>query len=373
MLSVWEQQAFPKHSDLLVIGAGLTGLLTAIFVKTQRPTWRVRILERGIHPSGASVKNAGFGCFGSASELLDDIRNEGDTLAIDRVARRYEGLQRLLSIARLSSDHLQQQGGHEVFTLDDAALFDECHQALDYLNDLLEPLLSFRPFSEENNTWNFHALEKAIFIKNEISLHSGQLLQNLVSEAQRLGVLIHTGIEVQGLENQGDLWEAFTGSGVFSAAKVAVAINGYTRQLLPDLPVEPARGQILLTSQVSSLKLEGNFHLYRGYYYFRQFNGRILLGGGRHLFRANENSFSTETTEEVQEELERVLLEIILPDKSCSIEQRWAGTMAFGPDNEKEAIVEELRPGLFAGVRLGGMGVALASAVAEDLAGKITK
>jgi glycine/D-amino acid oxidase-like deaminating enzyme len=42
--------------------------------------------------------------------------------------------------------------------------------------------------------------------------------------------------------------------------------------------------------------------------------------------------------------------------------------MAFGPNNEKDPLLEQHAPGLWSAVRLGGMGVALAPVLGEELA-----
>ena len=56
------------------------------------PHHHVVVLERGPFPSGASVKNAGFACFGSPSELLADLYNEGTDAMLYRVEERWHGL-----------------------------------------------------------------------------------------------------------------------------------------------------------------------------------------------------------------------------------------------------------------------------------------
>lgn len=72
MLSYWEQKNFFRY-ELIVIGSGFTGLSTAINFKKKNPKARVLILEKGVFPTGASTKNAGFACFGSLTEILDDF------------------------------------------------------------------------------------------------------------------------------------------------------------------------------------------------------------------------------------------------------------------------------------------------------------
>ena len=72
-LSYWERETFFKKLDVAVIGSGIVGLAAAIHLKTQNPGLQVAILERGPLPVGASTRNAGFACFGSMTELIDDL------------------------------------------------------------------------------------------------------------------------------------------------------------------------------------------------------------------------------------------------------------------------------------------------------------
>ena len=69
MLSFWEKDFFIAY-DHIVVGSGIVGLSTAIAIKEKQPNSRVLVLERGIFPTGASTKNAGFACFGSLSEAF---------------------------------------------------------------------------------------------------------------------------------------------------------------------------------------------------------------------------------------------------------------------------------------------------------------
>ncbi|MBT8205103.1 MAG: FAD-dependent oxidoreductase, partial [Eudoraea sp.] len=95
-------------------------------------------------------------------------------------------------------------------------------------------------------------------------------------------------------------------------------------------------------------------------------DNRILLGGGRNL------DFKTEETEQfgqtnlVQQRLEQLLREVILPGKEISIASRWSGIMGVGA--QKKPIVKALSNQVYCGVRLGGMGIAIGSMVGKELA-----
>ena len=92
--SYWEQNQL-KGIDYTIIGAGITGLSCALRLKKMDPSKRVVVLEKGVMPIGASMKNAGFACFGSATELLDDIEKFGESIVWETVALRWSGLQQL--------------------------------------------------------------------------------------------------------------------------------------------------------------------------------------------------------------------------------------------------------------------------------------
>ena len=68
----------------------------------------------------------------------------------------------------------------------------------------------------------------------------------------------------------------------------------------------------------------------------------------------------------IQNQLEKMLRDIILPNIPFEIDQRWSGIMGVG--NQKKAIVKQVSNHIFCGVRLGGMGVAIGSLVGKELA-----
>lgn len=368
MFSIWEKESFNSFSDILIVGGGLTGLLTSILLKRKKPHLKIRLIEKGLHPEGASIKNAGFACFGSVSEILDDISSEGEDLAINRVLNRYKGLNKLLEIVGEDTIEAQHTGGNEVFTSNEEGMMEACIKALPNINNLLKGAFGNNVFQLRSNSFGFQTLNKTIHTPFEFSINSGLLVKRLIFLAQAEGVEIHFGCALKDFERTSNTWQAETSNGVFKTDQLVLATNGFTPSLLNDQPIVPGRGQIILTNPIPSLSFKGNFHLHQGYFYFRNYKGCVLLGGGRHLDRENEATSDQSTSELIQNKLEEVLRETILPGQHFTIQKRWAGTMAFGPNNEKEALVEKLDSnGLFLGARLGGMGVAMTSNLAERL------
>ncbi len=371
--SVWEQQHFYQPSDLLIVGAGLTGLFSAIQIKQRFPERSIRVIEKGHFPAGASVKNAGFSCFGSPSELLDDINNEGEQSAAARLKLRHQGLQRLLEVAGSNYIDYQQNDGFELFSEKEIELYLSCREQLPYLNQLSQQQLGYAAYEEvAADNFSFKNIIGAFRIKGEGQLNSGKLIKRLLSIAQSLGVELLFGADASYISARSSGGWQVSGAGFsFKAARLLLATNAFTPRLLPELNITPGRGQVLLTAPIAGLNLRGTYHLEQGYYYFREYESRILLGGGRHLDRAGESTSEEGLSDTIQEALEKLLYEVILPGEKPAIEQRWSGIMAFGANNEKEVIVTEHKPGLWVAARLGGMGIAISSQVAAGIAEKI--
>ena len=138
-----------------------------------------------------------------------------------------------------------------------------------------------------------------------------------------------------------------------------------------DENIVPARAQVLVTKPINNLKVKGTFHLEQGYYYFRNIDQRILIGGGRNLDFKSESTMEFGQTSIVQSKLEELLKNTIIPNINFEIDYSWSGIMGIG--NKKKPILKKLSNNVSCGVRLGGMGVAIGASVGRDLADLITK
>ncbi len=378
MISYWEKESYFNY-DFIVIGGGITGLSTASELKKLNPKSSVLLLERGVFPSGASTKNAGFACFGSPSEILSDIKLYGIDRTIELVNQRWLGLQKLRQKLGDEAIGFEETGGFEL-------LFDKQIHVLDnieYLNTLLKPIFGTDIYSVQNELiedfgFNENQTKAIVKTKFEGLIDTGKMMRALTRYTQELGVEILTGAEVKSI-NEGEnpsieLWlPLMNESVILKASKIALCSNGFASQLAPELKVEPGRGQVIVTKPIQGLKFKGTFHFDEGFFYFRNLGeNRILLGGGRNLLKKEEATFDFNENSRITMVLESFLKSLILPDsQSYEIEMKWTGIMGFGED--KNPIVKEIRKNVFAGVKLSGMGIALGSLIGEDLANIISK
>ncbi len=372
MLSYWEQQSF-SHYNHVIIGSGITGLSHAVELKDRFPDWRILVLERGLLPTGASTKNAGFACMGSATEILDDLETMTETEVLTLFAARKSGLQKLRE--RLGDDAIRYKAEGSFELIGNQELY--AIERLDYLNDLLSPVVGGPAFSVDSTSmqqFGFGGSYAAAMIENlcEGSIDTGFMMRALIGMAQSKGVEIRTGAAVSRFEERASGVDVLVKSALIgddlklTCEHLSICTNAYTKALLPDEDIVPGRGQVLVTEPVEGLRFKGVFHFDKGYYYFREIDGRVLLGGGRNLDFGGEQTTDMSLSELIQADLEQKLREVILQGCRYKISQRWSGVMAFG--ETKQPIVKAVSERIFGAFRLGGMGVAMGSNVAADLA-----
>ena len=365
-LSYWEYKTWLSNIDFTIIGSGIVGLSTSIFIKKRFPEAKVLILEKGILPQGASTKNAGFACFGSISEVLSDLGSHSEAAVVQLVQKRFEGIQLLRSLLGDSSIGYEKFGGHELFLSSDKGLFEKCHASISRMNELLYPVFGKSVFKATDNHFGFKQIqEQYITHTEEGQIHTGQMMQGLLKLALQLGVEILNAVEVETYEEMGTGVLIKTNKFEFTTDKLMVTTNGFASQWLQE-PVKPARAQVVITKPIQNLSIKGTFHLNEGYYYFRNIDNRILFGGGRNLDFEAEETTTFGQTALVQKKLERLLKEVIIPSQPLEIDRRWSGIMGVG--HEKKPIVKQLSNKVYCGVRLGGMGIAIGSSVGKDLA-----
>lgn len=357
MNSIWELETFYRKRDIIIIGAGFSGLWTAISIKEKYPEKSVLIMERNTIPLGASTRNAGFACFGSLTEVIADSEKMGWGKTLELVKMRFDGLQKIQHYFKNDEIDFELTGGYEILNN------EEPLSHIDIINEKLKAITGLdQTYTLKHDKIKEFGLEKSAFlIENpfEGSLHSGKLLQKLLEKCHELKVEFLFGTEVGNIEETANEIAVGLSDDLFvKADKIIYCTNAFTSTFLEKENIIPARGQILLTEPIEGLKLKGTFHYDEGYYYFRNLGNRVLLGGGRNQDFKTEETTAFETTEFLQNHLENFLKEVILPYKDFKIALRWSGIMAMG--DEKSPIVKQLSARQFCAVRLSGMGVALA-------------
>lgn len=368
-LSYWERKTWFKDIDFAVIGSGIVGLNCALQLRYRFPKSKIVVFEKGMLPSGASTKNAGFACFGSVSELLEDLKTHSEDEVLQLVENRVKGLEKLRNLLGDKVIDYKPYGGYELFTKKDEKSYKKCIEKVPYLNTLLKKSIfkENEVFSVKKDTFSFKNTQKTLIFNHfEGQIDTGKMMQALIKKASENDIFVLNNAEISTFSSKNNSISLILRNfDEIDVKKLFIATNGFANQFLNE-EIVPARAQVLITKPIKNLKIKGTFHLDRGYYYFRNIENRILLGGGRNLDFKTEETSNFGLTELIQNHLEELLATTILPNTSFSIEHRWSGIMGVG--SQKKPIVKEVSPNVYCGIRLGGMGVAIGSAIGVQLA-----
>ncbi|MDO5656645.1 MAG: FAD-dependent oxidoreductase [Flavobacteriaceae bacterium] len=361
--SYWEEDTLYKSYDVSIVGAGFTGLWTALQIKEKYPDLKVVVCDSAHYPLGASTRNAGFACFGSISEILADVQSMGWDKTLQLIEKRFKGLEFIQNKLDPREFNFEITGGFELMKqeISDAEI--------NLVNHKINKITSIpNTFECQNNIKEKFELgnwgsNQIIFNLLEGSLHPGKLVEILIRECYKLKINFIWNQKLLSWENEKNHLKLNFKNFSLESQKLLLCTNAFTPAVL-DLAVTPARGQIILTSEIPNLRLNGVFHSDEGFIYFRNVGNRVLLGGMRNQDFETENTTEFASNLSILNQLKTYLQEIILPGKSFEITHHWSGIMAMGQD--KSYLLGESEPEVYYAVRLSGMGVALAPEIAKE-------
>lgn len=364
-LSYWEQKEYIKDVDFCIVGSGIVGLTSAIHLKKLAPKAKILIVERGYLPSGASTKNAGFVCYGSPSEILDDLNHTSLEKVSQIISMRYKGFQLLSELIDLQMVEYHQNGSYELFEQKSKS-YSQCIDQINDLNELFYTVTSqkeaFKAYNLNTFQHKFDGFEHAISCELEGEIDTGKMMLALIHKANDLGVRIMNNIHVQNIGKD----SLTTQFGEINFKSCIVATNAFTNSLIQNRKVDAARAQVLITSEIPDLKLKGTYHFGEGYYYFRVIDQRVMFGGGRNTNFEAESTNKMITTEAITIHLTQILKDKILPNTNFTIDHCWSGIMGLGTN--KLPYMEFLSDRVFLAAKLGGMGVAMGTYVGKNAA-----
>ena len=325
--SPW-QQPLDGHADVAIVGGGIIGAATAYGVRQLAPDARVVLLEADRVASGASGRNAGFLLLGTHSDYASAVEAYGR----DRARRIWQ--------------FTQENFYHVVEDLDDGVIGLETAGSVTAAGDADEAdrlRRSHRLLAEdgvETQLLDADATEARTGVRGMwgalLVLEGGEvdpvrLVRQLVARSR---ARVYEGVRVSGVRNAGGAVELATDAGTLTADRVLLAPGPRLPQLVPELAsrVRPVRAQMLATAPLAPC-LPIPVYSHGGFFYLRQLaDGRVYLGGARHLHERAEVGFADATTAALQADLEAYLRRHVVGAQEATVERRWSGTMGFSPD-----------------------------------------
>jgi glycine/D-amino acid oxidase-like deaminating enzyme len=271
------------HCDLAVVGAGYTGLWTALEAKRRHPEWRVVVLE-GREPGwAASGRNGGF---------VQSSLTHGEANGRRRFAKDYD----LLDQAGLDNlDEIERIVQEEKFDCDfwrvgSLAVAVEDHQ-VDWLKEQAdgerEIFLDGAATRARVNSPSY--LASVYSPRDTAMVHPAKLTRGLLSACLERGVEIFGHSPALGLDASSDSVTVRTSAGRVAARRVALATNAFPSLLKRfRLHTLPVYDYVLMTEPLTAQQRasigwqgrEGMEDLANQFHYYRiTADGRILFGG----------------------------------------------------------------------------------------------
>lgn len=348
----WEPIEGARREGTVIVGAGLAGLALA---QSLRARGIDPLVVDGVGPGhGASGRNAGFVLRTHVSAYPAFRAAIGPELSLALLSLAAENHAR---VAALAPSTAHRRGGSLMLAtagdLDEARTLDEA-AALLSADGVRAEKVAPPP--------GLLGYDFAIALPDDGEVHPGRLVASLARD-------------VRGAVFEARSLDLATGriagaSATIDAERIIVATNARLGELLPSLSriVTPQRAQMLATAPVSKV-LDRPCYAGGGYDYFRQRDdGRVLLGGRRHLFFEAEETASTEISRDVQAALDAYLAAHLPFTRGAAIEARWAGTMGFSADGLPLAGRVPAAPDAWLLGGFTGHGLGLALALADRLA-----
>lgn len=223
------------QADIAVVGAGYTGLWTALFLKELDSRLDVVVIERHVAGHGASGRNAGI-----VGESID----HSHALAIAHFG--LEEARRLAEIGRQNLAEMRQLiesagfdcelelSGRLYVALTEGQL-DEARRMVDTAELIGSRGYRLLSAEETRRELNSPLYVGGVFAPDGGTVHPIKLIDGLKREAERRGVKFFENTRVQSMKFDGSGATAHTQAGSLAARKIILATSAYTHLILPSV------------------------------------------------------------------------------------------------------------------------------------------
>ena len=329
-----------QETDVAIVGAGITGTAAALWLA--RAGISVRVLEARSIAAAASGRNGGFIANGTTRMYANAIASQG------RDAARRAWAFSVANHAYIAAfvQELEDQGWHCDYQRHGS-------YKLAVSTEELAPILeSARLLNEDGWTTQVlqrdelpQRLRKAYFggayFPANAEIQPVRFVTGLARLAEQAGAVFYEASPLITINLNDNGITLTTPQGTLRAQKLILATNAW----LPGIGklvgadwlarcITPTRGQIIATEPVGERILPCPCSADEGYQYWRQLpDGRLVVGGWRnHSPETEFHTYDETPYDGIQQHLDAFVHDSLdLPD--VKIETRWAGIMAFTPDN----------------------------------------
>ena len=329
------EQVLPRQMDVVVIGAGFTGLSAALTLSGHGRS--VLVLEAGSPGQGASARNGGMlgPSFQKMSvDALSAAYGEAHTISL--LQESMESMDYTLSLIEsqgISCD-VQKVGRFRGAVIPEHldSIKQETEKLMRYIDlqaEIIEPQDQHREIGSDI----YHG---GVVYHRDAGLHPAKYLAGLLGAVRRSGATVAGHCPVTRLERDGDGWRVHTARGVVQARDVMLATNGYTDTTFPWFRrrLVPVHAAIIVTEPLPAAQIDrllpkrrmyGETRRMMNFYRTTPDGTRLLIGGRPPVLNPTE----ARTVEHLRRRLIRLFPEL----SQVKVDYHWRGNVAFTFDH----------------------------------------
>lgn len=366
------RSALPATADVIIIGAGYTGL-NAAYELASRYQQDVVVVEANELAWGCSGRNAGFVMPATGRRSYQQWLKLTDLPTTQAIhAEQQLGISRVRQlIAAANRDCQQQTGGYLKLTHAPAPV-----QALTKQFELLQRLGdSAQLLTDREEIASFiqsPIARAALHYPQSFAVNPMQLAAATAELAQAAGAKLVTNACVNDWQSTTDGHQLSTSAGTIRASKVIIASNGYTpNHLHPKIHGRalPVLSSIIVTqpltpSQLSATGLSAKYQFMDTRalkYYFRLLPDGRLLFGGRGAIKGKDAQHPRYAGH-----LRQALLQTFPALAELSVDYFWSGWISVALDDYPR--IYEVAPNVYTSMGYCGAGVSFSSLAGQRLA-----
>ena len=320
--------------DVIIVGAGISGLSTAYWINKEDPTLKVAIIEKSRLSYGASGRNAGFITCGSVEHFNRMINKHGLKQATE--IWKYSET----NLKLLQEEIIQDSGAALEFEKNGA--YSLAAQENEF-NELKEVAKIMKDLDIKTEIYDADQVRQRVGATNfvggikyldDASVNPVKLVNAMFSKVNVDLIEQTEAIKIEETSEGTRILK--TDNGDFEAPMILMNLNGYSANLHPYFAdkIFATRAQCLMFEKVPRF-MEGpcyaNFYLD----YFRQIpTGELLIGGFRQIEKETEVGYSDHITEPIQNALHSFVKTHLPQYKDAKVTHRWSGIMGFSKDGE---------------------------------------
>ncbi len=329
------------EADVIIVGAGYTGLWTAYYLAREQPSLKIVVIEREFAGFGASGRNGGWvsGFFSGPSRVYERRRAAGGFTALQRAMfATVKELADVLATEGIDAD--LRHDGHLSVALNAAQLARQ-REALRNARrgGLSEHDLSELTAEQLAERVRIAGALGATFSPHVARVHPAKLLVGLARAVESLGVQIYEGTPVSEIRPH----QAITPAGPVSARWIVRATEGYTASLRGlKRALVPMNSSMIVTEPLPQAAWEeigwqgaevlgDAAHVY--VYLQRTADGRIAIGGRGVPYRyGSRTDGEGETAAATVASLRRKLVGLFPSLGAVPIDHAWSGVLGVPRD-----------------------------------------